>query len=913
MAMNITTPAPPVIDTASPTSGQNIDVSTGAQTFTFTNTASLTGTLVWSYTTSRAGVTINSGSGVLTIAQETYFTVTTFTIQATNPVNISNTRSFTVTTPTPPFITGPTSTGAIVGSRVYVDTASAKTVSIAQTASDTGTITWSGTGSLPTGVTLTTETNALLEFTIGTTAVLRPAGSVFARSNYATNPAGKSSSTISYDVFTPETPALGTPSPAPVSGKIILDTSSTQKTVTVSQTVAAANTDPIIWTYPGIGGVSFSESDTQLVATIPAGTFISDGTSVSVSAKNRANMSSGTTSFTLFAPLIAIFTQLDTQYTNTSASIATFTLSQSRSISANQITYSTSPSAGTLLAAGITYSASGNDLLFSVAQNTIISSGQSITVFGTNGAGVSASTSFTVYAGSPPSLTNPGNFVFDTTTAKSITVTNSGGAIVTWDNPTNFPTGVSFSSSTGSQYTIAVAANSIFGSTSLTVTGKNQYSPTGSSVSFSVAANIKPVVTQPGLQYLDTTTSAQTFTVSQTGGGTGITWSMTYIDGSPIPAAMTLVNPSDTIVTVSIAKTTFLGPSNFKVAATNIAGTTFTENFQITTIYYVAPTISAPNNMDIFNTTPGAQTVTTATVTNSGAAGAVSWSITKFNGSAVPSGVSISGTGDVIYAVSSLLPTQQYTITATNAAGSGSASPVLGNTYIILPNNGGAVSNYMLPAGSGVLNFTLVGPGGNGANYAAGLPGGGGGGGGVRTYQLFGPGSYQSYFIGMTSGTQTKLLGFDAFIPGGAVANSGANAIGNIGGNSGNGLSGSSGGTFIAGGGAGSGQGGYAGSSTSNASSQSAGIGGFSLGTFGAGGGGGGGVKTGGLMPTNASQAFDGGGRGATQGYSTPGVTSAAMSGTAGTGGGGGGGASFSSAGAAGGSGTILVSLRYES
>ena len=699
MVMNITTPAPPVIDTVTPASGQNIDVSSGAQTFTFTNTASLTGTLVWSYTTSRVGVTINSSSGVLTIAQAIYFTVTTFTIQATNPVNISNTRSFTVTTPTPPVITGPTSTGVIVGSRVYVDTASAKTVSIAQTASDTGTITWSGTGSLPAGVTLTTETNALLEFTIGTTAVLRPAASVFARSHYATNPAGKVSTTISYDVFTPETPALGTPSPAPVSGKIILDTSSTQKTITIPQTVAAANTDPIIWTYPGIGGVSFSESDTQLVATIPAGTFISDGTSVSVSAKNRANMTSGTTSFTLFAPLIAIFTQLDTQYTNTSAGVATFTLPQSRSISANQITYSTSPSAGTLQASGITYGTSGDNLLFSIAQNTIITTpGQSITVFGTNGAGVSVQTSFAVYAGNPPSLANPGNFIFDTTTAQSITVTNNAGPVVTWITPTNFPAGVSFSSSTSSQYVIAVAANSTFGSTSLTVTGKNEFLPAGSSVTFSVAGNKKPVVTTPGTQNLDTTTSAQTFTVSQTSGGTGITWSI-----SSVPGSITLINPSDTSVTVRIAQTTSLAATNIIVTATNIGGSTSTNAFSVAAYYYVAPTVNGIGNyaLDSIN----ASTFVTATLSNSGAAGTVTWSIVSG-----PAGISInSSSGAISIAQGSSFNSTSVTVRASNAAGNGDASFNASATYYVAPTVNGIANfnNLDTTAGSTFVTATL--------------------------------------------------------------------------------------------------------------------------------------------------------------------------------------------------------------
>jgi hypothetical protein len=695
MVMNITTPAPPVIDTVSPVSGQNIDVSPlGGYAFpAFTNTASLTGTLVWSYTTARSGVTIGESTGVFDIAQGTYFTVTTFVIRVTNPVNISNTRSFTVTTPTPPVITGPTSTiapfaGAGTGGvqRVYVNNATAKTVTIAQTAANTGTITWADTGSLPTGVTLTpVPSNTALTFRIGTTAVLRPAASAFVRANSATNPAGKASSTISYDVFTPQTPALGTLSPAPVplpDGKIILDTSTTSQTITIPQTVAAANTDPLIWTVTvqgaqyiilsgdstTIGLATVTASDTQLTVSLPASSFVADGTSVTVSARNRADMLSATTSFTLFVPVIAVFTQLDTQYTNTSAGAATFTLFQSADITASAITYSTTPNAETLQATGITYSASGNNLLFSVAKDTVITSGQSITVFATNGAGVAVQTLFTVYAGNPPFLVDPGDFELDTTTAKTITVTNTGGAVVEWDTPTNFvfPTGAAFLSSTGSQYVIAVDQGSIFGSTEFTVTGKNQYLPAGSSVLFNVAANIKPVVTTPGPQNFNTTTAAQSFTVSQTSAGTGIVWSIAKSGGGSA-APLTISYPTtNASVTVNIPQTTTLAATNYVVTATNIAGATATSAFSVAAYYYVAPTFAQNSIPDFPNlNSASGYSFVTASISNAGntseLAGPVVYTISPDS-----VGVSInSSSGAISIATSTIFTTTTFTVTAT--------------------------------------------------------------------------------------------------------------------------------------------------------------------------------------------------------------------------------------------------------
>jgi hypothetical protein len=958
LPMNVTTPAPPVIDTSAPTSPQTVDVSTGAQTFSFTNTASLTGTLTWSYTTTRSGVTIGASSGVLSITQGTYFTSTTFVIRVVNPVGIASTRSFVVTTPTPPVITGPTSTGVIVAGagsggipRIYVNNSTAsKTVTITQTATNTGTITWSGTGSLPTGVTKTTENNTTLTFTIGTTAVLRPAASAFARTNNATNPAGKAATAISYDVFTPQTPALGTPSPAPVLGQITLDTSTTQKTITIDQTVAVENTDPITWTYPPLGtGITVTTSTTgngQLVATVAAGTFVAPAASVSISAANRAGMSSATTTFNLFVPQLAVITDVNkTGFTATLNSSAVtialntqtvsqkFYVSQTRASGRSGIVWSTSPNVASLLASGITYTETATTvdagenvtvggLTFTVAQGQSINA-LAITVTATNGAGVAVNRTFTVYAGNPPSLSVVGAGVIDTTSAKTITVTNNGGTTpgISWNTPV-FPTGATESSKTNSQYVIAVAANSIFAETNITVEATNTGGIGSSPSTFSVTANKTPVVTTPGTQNFDTTSAAGTFTVSQTSGGTGIAWSIKKSDGTAAPASITLsASSTDALATYSIPQGTTLAATNIVVTATNIAGATSTTAFSVASFYYVAPTITATSPSPTLTgvSTSGNTTVGTATVTNSAAAGEVTWSF-----SPATTGVSMSGS-NLIYGSQVLLSTSTYTITATNSAGSGTATVTVGRSYMDLQGatlfgrNDGAFYRYgsgsLTSAYTRTVNTLIIGGGGGGGNGvdtqfgAAYACGGGGGAGQVRvgTFNLVNGTTY-NYYVGDSgnpytvpnTGTPAQATWFSV-ASGATLAAAGQNGIfatagvSKKGGNSGSGqLGGNPGGAFAAGGGGGnSGVGG-------NGSGSTGGAGGSGtstvFGSFGGGGGGGGGTSG----PASSGGGI--GGQGFGGGYGTPG--------TGGGGGGSNGGPSYpepTNLGGYGGSGRIIL------
>ena len=953
--------------------------------------------------------------------------MTAFTIRATNPVGIANTRSFVVTTPAPPIITGPTvplggrvvpgaGTGGIIP-RVYVDNSTAfKTVRIAQTESPTltGAITWDDITGLPTGVTLTpAPTNSALTFKIETTptVVLRPA---FARSNFATNPAGKASSTIAYDVFTPERPVLGALSPVPVSGKIILDTSSASQTITIPQTVLAADTDPLIWTI-GFGGqppytilsgtsipvdlATVTASDTQLSVLIPASSFVPDNTPVSVSVMNRADMSSALTSFTLFVPQLPVITDVNitgftdtlnvntvTLYLNTVAG-ATFYVSQSKASAESAITWTTSP-----LPASITYETTATTvnavggLKFTVTQGTVITSpGQAITVTATNGANAPAVRSFTIYAGNPPVVTTitsftgtiaattltvtgtvtgtiasgttlsgtgvtagttingqltgtyggagtytvsvsqtvltstsmstsaPAIFLVDTTLGITyITVTNSGGAVEDWGNPVGFvfPIGLSFSSSTGSTYVIAVAQNSIFGATSITVTGKNNFLLTGASVTFSVTGDKKPVVTTPGTQNLDTTTGAQSFIVYQTSGGTVAVngWSIKKSDLSDVPSSITLSNPTSTSVTVNIAQTTSLAATNVIVTATNAVDAGSTAAFSVTAFYYVAPIVTASAT---YPTTPFAvangsiasTSVGSVSITNSVQAGSVTWSVSPVN-----SGVSFDGTTLTYSAsgVTALYGAVTYTLTATNTniGGtplSGSATIAVAKPYIRFTSLG--ANDFNLPPGT--YAYIVVAGGGMGAPAIEGKIGGGGGGGEVLTsttslsgnYQAFvGDGGVAAALGGNGQDSYLAPLPFGATIAlarGGKVglnpAGTGTSSPGGVGGNSGNGNLGGNPGFVVqngrntAGGGGGAGGAGQNGGTTGGTFGGAGGSGtsvSFPGNTLRVGGGGGG---SGGVV----GPGTDGGGQG---GSCIDSSSAFPASGTSGTGGGGGGG-----------------------
>ena len=101
---NAFAPRIPSVNDVSPAT-RTVDVSSAAYTaITVTQSATDALPIVWSYSPTTSGVTINSTTGLFTIAQATYFVATTFTATATNSVGSASSKSFTVTTPAPPVV-----------------------------------------------------------------------------------------------------------------------------------------------------------------------------------------------------------------------------------------------------------------------------------------------------------------------------------------------------------------------------------------------------------------------------------------------------------------------------------------------------------------------------------------------------------------------------------------------------------------------------------------------------------------------------------------------------------------------------------------------------------------------------------------------------------------------------------------
>ena len=473
---NINTPAPPVITygTASPVT---VDTRTANATLTFTNTETPRGPVTWSLYQSdgttpvptASGVSIATGAspatvGTLTVTQGTTFIGNQYVIEASNAaINYTTGSSlYTINAPAVPAISGPTGGSAIIGTTVYVDNSTnSQTVSVSQTVANTGTITWSGTTGLPTGVT-TTQTNSKLTFTIGTSAVLRPKpGSslsltVGASATYASVPAS-----ISFDIFTPIKPVLGTPSPAPnAQGTIVLDIYNADETIVVTATTTFANMGAIPvplsssgagWLYGDgtatptsaqitsstFGNVTINETQGDATPTFASTTLTfpslqttgseaiydtaATGTTppyaqaFRVYAVNQANMASDYTYFNVYAPAYGVFdTPSGSNFSiDTSSTTLSKTIKQTIPAIYSGITYSYT-STPTPLPSGFTLSVptpsnTGTDaFVFTATANQAANSGNTITVIltATNGASRAISSTYTFVVAPKPVITS---------------------------------------------------------------------------------------------------------------------------------------------------------------------------------------------------------------------------------------------------------------------------------------------------------------------------------------------------------------------------------------------------------------------------------------------------------------------------------------------------------------------------
>ena len=265
----------------------------------------------------------------------------------------------------------------------------------------------------------------------------------------------------------------------------------------------------------------------------------------------------------------------------------------------------------------------------------------------------------TVNVAAPTTLvyTTPITYVVGTTISAN-TPTNAGGAIASYGVVPALPAGLTLNTSTG---VITGTPTAAAGAANYVVTGTNVTNSTPSTINITVQATL----TAPsGLSYATPVTygtgSAITANTPTVGGGPVAS----YAVAPSLPAGLAL---DTTTGVISGTPTTITSAANYTVTATNGVGfTTATVN--------VAIVLGAPSGLSYSNT-PGLGYVTPASFTTmvptiSGGTVA-SYGISP----ALPAGIALNTTtGNISGTPTATSGYTGYTVTATNAAGSTTAT-----------------------------------------------------------------------------------------------------------------------------------------------------------------------------------------------------------------------------------------------
>lgn len=745
---NINTPAPPVIS-AGTVSPAWLDVRTASKTVSFTNTETKAAPVSWSINPT-AGITAATAGTIpnisynVTVPVGGYFIGNSYDVAASNTAvtpNITTTlSSYVINAPAPPVLTGPwkTTTGttgsAIIpssGTVYYVDNTASNTVYVRQTSSSTGTIVWTGLSSPPTGVSVST-TDTLATITIGTSAGLRPlSGTTFNITATGPAPLSFTNSLTAFSIFTPLKPVLGTPSPAPSGGLIILDTYASGQNISVTASTTYANMGPATWGYGGAAAGDLTKGQIQTFSTltevagnatptlasttiaIPQTKYVIDtvspySVSISLYATNLAGMKSDYTSFRLWVPYYPVFSTTPSTLTAPAAtnnvdldttSAASYTLYQITPATANGISNYTSTSGSVSVP---TPSNTGQDAFtYSVAAGTIISTALTVTISARNGANRTISSTFYVRAAPKPvitsvkygTLTSP--FVVDTTSQQTLAVvyTSSGINISSLDFTTTsyFFTNKPSTPITSSPFNLTIAKDADFAETNtdfyITTFGKSDSFP------FTITACVKPVLGSPSTTGVLDTTTQQTVTIAQTSNNKNYSWASLLPTGASGAGSGTLGSTDVYTITVP-AGTTF---SNTKVTVTATPRATSlatTQEFYLGAV--VKPVVNSigTQTLDTTSTATGPTASVTSASTMNTAGYPITWSVSG------GTGVSIDGsTGVISVAASSFNNGVTITVTATNGAGSGNTTFTLNSAVRPVLNGIGTAGPYDVTSG----------------------------------------------------------------------------------------------------------------------------------------------------------------------------------------------------------------------
>ena len=495
------------------TAGSFTVVASGNPAVTFSETGALPSGITLSSSGTLSGTPAAGTGGTYTI-----------TVTASNGIGSNATQSFTLTVDQAPTITSASSTTFTVG------TAGSFTV----IASGFPTSTFSETGALPTGVTLSSAgllsgtpaagtggtyaititaangTNATQNFTltvdqapaiassnsttftVGATGSFTVIASGFPTPTLSETGALPSGVTLSSGGVLSGTPTAGTGGsyPITITASNSVSPNATQTfTLTVNQSLAITSANNTTFTSGTAGTFTVTTTGSPAptlseTGALPSGvTFANNGNGTATLAGMPAAGTGGTYSITITANngvspnATQIFTlTVDQAPTITSASSTTFTVGTAGSFTVIASGFPTSTFSETgALPTGVTLSSAG---LLSGTQAAGTGGAYPITVTASNGVGSNATQSFTLTVDQAPAITSANSTSFPVGAADTFTVTTTGLPTTALSETGALPSGVTFVNNGNGTATLAgTPATGSGGAYPITITASNGVSP----------------------------------------------------------------------------------------------------------------------------------------------------------------------------------------------------------------------------------------------------------------------------------------------------------------------------------------------------------------------------------------------------------------------------------------------------
>jgi len=565
-----------------------------------------------------AGLSLNTSTGDITGTPTTVAAATPYTITANYGGGVTSTTviNITVSAPTISYTGSPFTFYTTVAITTLTPTVIGSPLSFS--------------GSLPAGLSLNTTNGQIT----GTPTTILAAANYTITANYT----GGVTATAVLNITVKVGPPVISYSPS----------TNTYNVGTAITSLTPTNTGGAAVSYaisPGLpAGLSFSTA-TGVISGTPTAT--SSATTYTITATNTSGNGSTTVNLTVLIQLPIIAYSPSTHVYPEGVAITAITPTNTGGAA-------TSFSISTALPTGMTFNTTNGKIS---GTPTVPSTITTYTITATN-AGGSASTTLTLtvtpYA--PVISYTPSTNVYTVGSAISpLTPTNTGGADTIYAVGPSLPAGLAFDPLTG---IISGTPTAVSPATVYTISGTNDGGSSTTTVTISCVNPTPPVISySPSTNTYTVGTAISSLTPANTGGA-----AVSYSIGTTLPAGLSFSTSTGVISgTPTVASTV----TTYTITATNAAGS---GNTTVTiTVNPKAPVISYTPST---NTYSKGAAITPLTPTNTGGA-AVSWSISA----GLPAGLSFSTTTGVISGTpTATLATTIYTITATNAKGSGTTT-----------------------------------------------------------------------------------------------------------------------------------------------------------------------------------------------------------------------------------------------